>query len=483
VRVSLFGGRSEVAPGAGAWACLLLSLSTLILLSSPARAQEPVTGILDPATLRELPAGDAAHGAYSYDDYDSATLCGGCHVDIHQQWAKAMMSQAYTHAWDEIEYFKLAVPHAEMKEKVAGVKAGCNGCHAPVSFLAGDTPPPKPGSGSMADEGVTCDVCHTVVGFKGEVPHNFNWISQPGDTKYGGREGLDSPAHTTAKNEFLQTPEFCGTCHNEMSPYGVWVKSTQLEYAAGPYAEEGVRCHDCHMPAAPGRVASMGAEVLDDMRQHLFHGAHVESKVRGAIELVMWTDISEAVPGDAMTLSLALFNQKAGHKIPTGSAEDRQLWVTVEAVDADGQRYHLPVTRKGFEGEDQTITSNVLAYQDMGEPLDQPDFEGLPRDATPYEGDRIFCLPYFDPQGRRTIQQWNTASLGTDYRIGPRETKIETYEWTVPDDIPLGDLRFEAVLNYRKLVASVGEFLEVPAEEYETFVMNKQSTSIQVVEW
>ena len=57
-----------------------------------------------------------------------------------------MMSQAYTHHWDEIEYFKLAVPHAEKDPKVAGVKAGCNGCHAPMAFLAGDVPPPKPGS-------------------------------------------------------------------------------------------------------------------------------------------------------------------------------------------------------------------------------------------------------------------------------------------------------------------------------------------------
>ncbi|MCK7517300.1 MAG: hypothetical protein MZV64_06030 [Ignavibacteriales bacterium] len=41
-------------------------------------------------------------------------FCGtSCHTDFYQQWKQAMMSQAYTHHWDEIEYFKLAVPHAE----------------------------------------------------------------------------------------------------------------------------------------------------------------------------------------------------------------------------------------------------------------------------------------------------------------------------------------------------------------------------------
>ena len=47
-------------------------------------------------------------------------------------------------------------------------------------------------------------------------------------------------------------------------------------------------------------------------------------------------------------------------------------------------------------------------------------------------------MAYFDPKGRMTIGQWNTASQGTDYRIGPRETKIETYTWTLPQTLPEG---------------------------------------------
>lgn len=454
--------------------CLCLAVITLGALRADS------SNIAKPE-WKEIPAGEASHGTRSYDDFESARACAPCHVDIFQQWSRAMMSQAYVHAWDEIEYFRLAVPHAERKAKVAGVKDGCNGCHAPIAFLAGDTPPPKPGAGGLADEAVTCDLCHSIVGYDGEQPFNFNWISDPGRTKYGGREGLESPHHRTERNEFLQSADFCGTCHNEMSPYGVWVKSTHLEWSEGPYAAEGVPCQDCHMPRAPGALA-ITAQPVEDMRHHLFHGAHVPSKLRGAIEMVLWCDALESEPGETVKLSMALFNQKAGHKIPTGSAEDRQLWVTVEAVDTEGTRYHLPVDLKGFEGEEQTITSNELAYQDMGEAMGDPGFEGVPRDATPYEGDRIFCLPYFDEQGRRTIQQWNTASLGVDYRIGPRQTRIETYTWTLPDEIPEGELRFEATLNYRRLVASVAEFLEVPAEESEAFVMNRGSTSLEVVD-
>ena len=235
------------------------------------------------------------------------------------------------------------------------------------------------------------------------------------------------------------------------------------------------------MPAAQARVSKLSKE-YSDAAQHLFHGAHSPSKLRGAVELRMHPDIREAEPGEIVILKVQAFNHKAGHKIPSGSAEERQLWLTVHAYDADDLKYHIPVDKKGFEGEEYTISSNELAYQDIGMMMDLPDFKGLPRDALPYEGDRIFRLPYFDPQGRMTIAQWNTKSQGVDYRIGPRETKIETYTWEIPDEIAPGKVRFVAEIYYRKLVKSVGEFLEVPAEEMEDFLMNRTETYITVVD-
>jgi hypothetical protein len=425
------------------------------------------------------PSGDALLGTGSYESFESPRACGTCHIDIYMQWQQAMMSQSYTHHWDEIEYFKLALPHAEKDPKVAGVKAGCNGCHAPGAFIAGDVPPPPPSEGSRANEGVSCDICHTITGKNGD-PYNFSFTISPGRTKYGNRDGVKSPHHTTQFHEFTQTAEMCGTCHNEMSPYGVWVKSTQREWAAGPYAREGVRCQDCHMPAGEGRNA-MQAEMRDDMRHHLFHGAHSQSKLRGSVELRIHPNTRDAIPGEPITLQAQAFNHKVGHKIPSGSAEERQLWLTVRAWDAEGNEYHLPVDRKGFEGEEFTISSkDALAYQDIGDILGLEGFAGLPRDALPYEGDRIFRLPYFDPKGRMTIAQWNTASLGVDYRIGPRETKVETYTWTVPDDMPEGRVRVVAEIYYRRLVHSVGEYLEVPEEEMEAFLVNRSETWFDV---
>ncbi|HER00209.1 MAG TPA: hypothetical protein ENO22_12790 [candidate division Zixibacteria bacterium] len=435
------------------------------------------------ALAEEFPTGSEAEGTRSYDDFDTPAYCGSsCHTDFYQQWKQAMMSQAYTHHWDEIEYFELAVPHAKRDEKVAEVEAGCNGCHTPLAFLAGDVPPPRPEEGSRANESVSCDFCHTVTGFVGDTPYNFNWVSEPGDVKYGPRtkeEATESPNHEMAKSDFINTAEFCGTCHNEKSPYDIWVKSTHLELIEGPYYEEGYVCQTCHMTQGKLRSASMG-NTYDDSWMHLFHGAHDPGKIAGTVELRINPDLNEVVPGEPVKFTLILFNQKTGHKFPSGSVEDRIVWVHVEARDADGSIYHLPVDKKGFEGEEYTIASDVLAYQDMGIALDDPDFEGVRREDVPI-GDRIFRMPYFDPQGRMTIQQWNTASLGVDYRMGPRETKVETYTFEVPFEAAPGEMTVTATMNYRKLVKPVADFLEVPEEESEIILVNEHSTTVEVL--
>ena len=88
-------------------------------------------------------------------------------------------------------------------------------------------------------------------------------------------------------------------------------------------------------------------------------------------------------------------------------------------------------------------------------------------------------MAYLDPQGRMTIQQWNTKSLGADYRLAPRETKVETFTWELPDEVAPGLVTIEAVLNYQKLIGPVADFLNVPEEEKKIIVINRASTWIE----
>lgn len=445
----------------------------------------PAVVLLAAATLAAAQAppksGDAALGSIPYDKFERPQVCATCHVDIARQHEQAMMSQAFTHAWDEIEYFELALPHAAKEEKVAGVKAGCNGCHAPLAFLANDIPPKRPSENSRANEAVSCDLCHSITGFAGDVPHNFNWISSPGKVKQGPRAGVVSPHHETRENPFLSSADFCGTCHNEKNPWGLWVKSTHLEWKEGPQGRGGIVCQDCHMPPAAGRSARMG-EPLPDVRQHLFHGAHDPGKLAGVAEVRIHPEAREVDPGETVKLTATVVNAKAGHKIPSGSAEERVLWLDVEAVDAKGKTYHLPVDKKGFKGEEYTIGSSaVLAYQDIGDIKGISDFPGLKRDGIVPDGDRIFRLPYFDPKGRMTIAQWNTASFGTDYRLAPLQAVNETFTWKLPQDLPPGPVTVTGRIYYSRLVSSVAEYMKVPADEYKTENINTYSTTFAVL--
>lgn len=453
--------------------------SKLMILAGPLVA---AIFILSALGLRMKPSVEDLKSKYSAKDFETARKCGSCHPGIYEQWTQAMMSQAYTHHWDEIEYFDLAVKHSEAKPEIKDVVDGCNGCHAPLAYMGlKKFPPPRPEAKSIANESVSCEVCHLVQSALTDPPFNFSYLIKPGMTKFSAREpAVESPAHKIVTNDFFKTTEFCGNCHNEKNPFDVWVKSTQLEWKEGPYSKEGVHCQDCHMPKGGPFLNALMTKPYNDARLHLFHGAHDPGKVRGTIELRINPDIREAEPGETVIFTVALFNQKTGHKFPTGSVEDRIAWLQVEATDAKGKVYHLDVDKKGFEGEEFTISGDYLAYQDMGVPAGIPDFKGVQRDGIP-SGNRIFRMPYFDPEGRMTIMQWNTAKLGVDYRIGPRETKVETFTFRLPYEVAPGEMKVKAVLNYQLLVKPVADFLKVPEDESEIKLVNEHFTTLNIL--
>ena len=427
-------------------------------------------------------AGDAALGTHPYDSFEEDAVCAECHGDIARQHAQGMMSQSFTHHWDEIEYYELALPHSEKVEKVAGVKAGCNGCHAPLAFLAGDITPKRPSENTRANEGVSCDLCHSITGFEGDVPFNFNFTVDPGDVQQGVRSGTESPHHGIAVNPFLETAEFCGTCHNEKDPWNQWVKATHLEWKESPQAKSGITCIDCHMPPAAGNSAPEGGgQDHPDVRQHLFHGAHSTNKLMGAVEVQVHATAPAFKAGSEAVLKATVFNAKAGHMIPSGSAEERVVWLHVEATDSNGKVHHLAVEPQGFEGEEYTIASaTAMAYQDIGDIKGIENFSGLKRDGQVPAGDRIYRLPYLDPEGRMTVAQWNTATFGPDYRLAPLQAKIEVFSWQLPKDIPAGTVTVTAEVWYSRLVSSVAEYLNVPDEEVEAVKMGTHTTTFEV---
>ena len=104
------------------------------------------------------------------------------------------------------------------------------------------------------------------------------------------------------------------------------------------------------------------------------------------------------------------------------------------------------------------------------------DFKGVARDPDVPAGSRIFRRPFFDPKGRMTICQWYTAENDRiDYRIGPRETKKETFRWTIPTEAAAGSATVRAALLYSMVPRSVCEFLGLPDREWQPIKVNEAS--------
>ena len=399
--------------------------------------------VLTVASPPQVPpkAGDAALGTPTYDNYERPAACATCHVDIARQHEQAMMSQAYTHHWDEIEYFELAVPHADKEPKVAGVKAGCNGCHAPLAFLAGDVPPQPP----AAKHAAPTSRCPATSATRSPASRatrrsTSTGSSAPGKVKQGPRDGVVSPHHETRENPFLQYRRVLRHLpQREETPAGTWVKATHLEWKEGPHGKAGIVCQDCHMPPAAGRSAHDGRRSSPDMRQHLFHGAHDPGKLAGVVEVRIHPETREAEPGDTVKLTAVVVNAKAGHKIPSGSAEERVLWLHVEATDAEGQT--LPPARRpqGLRGRGlHHRLATRWPTRTSATSRASPASRASSATATVPAGDRIFRLPYLDPKGRMTIAQWNTASFGPDYRLAPLQAVSETFTWKLPAEPAAG---------------------------------------------
>jgi hypothetical protein len=141
----------------------------------------------------------------------------------------------------------------------------------------------------------------------------------------------------------------------------------------------------------------------------------------------------------------------------------------------------LPVDRKGFDGEHWTIAdAEAIAYQDIGDIRGLSEFAGLSRDGDVPPGDRIYRMPYLDPEGRMTVAQWHTASLGPDYRLPPLEAIGETFTWNLPEDVASGDVHISATVYMTLVVSSVVDYMKLPPAEKEPMVMGHTEVTLHV---
>lgn len=374
-----------------------------------------------PAAAAE-PAGTGADKAKEGYRYLTSLACQSCHPDQVAQWRVSLHALAHSEVVYDAYFVRASL---DSKQKL---ETFCAGCHTPLGVHSGEIPfkkaPQKVGDTAVSEaatEGVQCDFCHTVSGHKPFSsaanpdfvgPANASFVLTPGRVKYGPFKESESPFHGTAYSKALSESAYCGTCHNVLHPAnGIVLEATFGEWQKSPYAAAGVSCQDCHMTTGltkravrPGKAATTGPK-RKHISDHRFIGPNVlfakgeagEALKQLSLELMRRAaevKVGAPRPGKAgLSVPVTVTNVGAGHYLPTGVTEVRQMWLEVTAEDGAGK----VCLRAG----------------------------GLDKKGDLLPGTVVYRTEVHDDKGRDTTLFWRTVKKVRDYRIPPKESVEE----------------------------------------------------------
>ena len=377
----------------------------------------------------------------------SSLGCSGCHKEQYRQWSVSLHALAHSERIYDA-YFMLASRQSGKK-----LETFCGPCHTPVGVSRGEIPFPhelkKQGDtkvSAVATDGVGCDFCHTITGHS--RVGNSGFIVAPSNVKLGPLKDPKPITHQAKYAAHFRKAELCGTCHQVTHPgNGIKLETTYEEWKNGPYAAKGIICQDCHMTGKlppgdgtpsgigkpvrhPGKAAAMGPH-RPHVSRHYFVGPNVTFAGAQGKEGEKLRDLSlallrkaaklEILPPEAgkpRRLRVKVTNVGAGHSLPTGVTELREMWLDVTVKD----RRRKVLLRSG----DLDSAGNIR------------------KDANVV----IYRTEVHDAEGKDTTLFWNTVKKVSDRRIPPLASAIE--EYPLPAGAR-GPLRVTVKLLYRSV--------------------------------
>jgi hypothetical protein len=192
-------------------------------------------------------------------------------------------------------------------------------------------------------------------------------------------------------------------------------------------------------PDNPGKAADNGPD-REHIWTHYFVGGNAiitkllgsevnskmaEERLKNAADLEIIKDGSYST-GNVSSIRVKVTNSGAGHYLPTGITEVRQMWLHVRITDADGRVIFSSgeLDQKGNIDKDAVIYYTQLGNKD-GAPV-----------LNVAKADRILY----------------------DYRIPPKGYTIEKYAFIIPPDA-VPPLKIETTLKYRSASQGLANLL------------------------
>lgn len=395
-------------------------------------------------------------------DYQDPVECANCHQYLFSQFEQSMHARSYRNPIFQNQVYNVLLPQMSGDPDAMQKAGACLSCHAPTAYLTHDKSLPAQHSLGPRPPGVTCDFCHTIIGFQGTKPGNANYIPSPGPVKYGPLSFTSDWHHKYA--EFQRKSGACAVCHEATNNHGVHIYSTYSEWKTSSWARKGVHCQDCHMSATGRYIAdkpvyekgavAAGTIITPAQREkiysHRFPGASVQSQVEGAIKLRVFSFPAGIRPGRNMFIGVELDNSEAGHSMPTGSIELRFAWLDVKLrMPGSGQEWQLQAEHDGNFSWDVAGMSST-------------DAELLGPEVT--RGSRLYRAIVVDKKGKQTLNNWEAVSKVFDNRLKAGEVRREMFRFTLPPEAS-GNLEASVSLRYLRYPPGFVKSSEIsPAE-------------------
>ncbi|MDD5372957.1 MAG: multiheme c-type cytochrome [Sulfurimonas sp.] len=382
------------------------------------------------------------------EDWTNSIKCKSCHSDIFAQWSDS-----------NHKHMAGSNPYYMVMETLAGEVEGqefrkwCMGCHNPSAIATGLGKTTHAMDGNFlsnemfeknaktlksdfkaqgnfrVEEGVSCITCHQIT--KAQSKGNASFGLSLDRKKYAFEDSTSDMGHwfneklinsnpdihkKSYSNPLYKESKYCASCHDEFHPKtDVKIVSTFAEWEKSPYnnpkdKSKHKTCIDCHMTNLQNNkfsplkgISTDGGAIKDDVKVHYFSGSnHFLSGLKNkthedqTIQLLK-TSAKLDVDLKEGKLVVGVTNIGAGHHLPTGASDFRELWLDITVKDKSGK----VVLSSGKLKDDGNIET----------------------------GSRLFQKVFGDEEGKPVgLLFWKYKKLLSDTRIPAGEKRVESYE-------------------------------------------------------
>lgn len=319
-----------------------------VLLVSCGQGAEPGPTTTPVATLEQL--------------MDPET-CKDCHPNQYREWSGSM----HAYASDD----PLFIAMNKRGQETAGIGDFCVKCHAPMAVNQG-LPTDSAALAGLEKKfrGVGCYFCHGIDQVNDD--HN-NPLHLAGDGVM--RAQLSDPVPNKAHHSQysvlhdgvrLESATMCGSCHDIVNDHGAHLERTFAEWRDTVFAKQyGNTCSQCHMLSRKNDLAAEGPNAPGvfsrTVHNHMFPGvdraltewpetAAQADAVQTFLDTTLQTALCVRGLGVAApAVQVIADNVAAGHKWPSGAAQDRRAWFEVTAYKDGAPIYQSGVVPPGTE--------------------------------------------------------------------------------------------------------------------------------------